>query len=134
MISRTKNRRVLFVPLAVILLAAAWLLLRPHQTEDQVAAEKARASFIETCKKQGRLANGGGQLSMDDATEESLDQYCSCVADHFDQALSAEEITAIGAGTASQETVAKLGGVVITCQAQHLLPKDGSAPSSAPAN
>lgn len=133
MISRVKNRRVLFVPLVVVLLAAVWLLVRSHQADDEAAAGKARASFIETCKQQGRLANGGGTLRMDDATEESLDQYCSCVADHFDQALSPAEINAVGAGTASRETVAKLNGVVTTCQAQHLLPKNGSDPA-APAN
>jgi hypothetical protein len=136
MISRLKRQRVLLVPLAVLLLAGGWLLLRSYDDRDVSSNAAARASFIETCKQQGRLANGGGQLRMDDATEESLDLYCTCVADHFDQALSPTEINAIGAGTASPETVTKLNGVVTTCQAQHLLPKAGSDPASpaAPAN
>ena len=123
-----KRRRALFVPLAVLLLAGGWLLLR-SQSNDDAEKQASRASFIETCKQQGRLANGGGQLRMDDATEEGLDHYCSCVADHFDRALGPDEINAVGAGTASQETLAKLNGVVTSCQAEHLLPKDGNDPA-----
>lgn len=124
-----KRRRVLFVPLAVLLLAGGWLVLRSQTSDDAADKQASRAGFIETCKQQGRLANGGGQLRMDDATEEGLDLYCSCVADHFDRALSPDEINAVGAGTASSETVTKLNGVVTSCQAEHLLPKDGNNPA-----
>lgn len=76
------------------------------------------------------MANGGGaQLRMDDATEEGLDLYCSCVADHFDRVLNPAEIMAVGAGTASQEVLARLNAVVATCQAQHLTPVPEAAPS-----
>jgi hypothetical protein len=129
MISRLKRQRALLIPLLVLLLAGGWLVLR-SQTKDTTLKDTSRASFIETCKQQGRLANGGGQLRMDDATEEGLDLYCACVADHFDQALNPDEINAVGAGTASPETVTKLNGVVTSCQAQHLLPKSGSDPAS----
>ena len=131
MIARSRLRGVLLLAVVVLLLAAVagwWFLLRDNADP---AANAARASFIETCKDQGRAANGGGQMRMDDATEDSLDRYCSCVADHFDQALSPAEIRAVGDGSASQEILAKLNRVVTTCQVEHLpIGTDQPAPAN----
>jgi len=109
-------------------LAGWWFLLRDSRDP---ATTAARANFIEACKQQGRVANGGGAMAMDDATEDSLDRYCSCVADHFDQALAPAEIRAVGDGSATQETLAKLNRVLNTCQVEHL-PLNSAPP--APAN
>ncbi|HVI90278.1 MAG TPA: hypothetical protein VM659_18375 [Dongiaceae bacterium] len=134
MISRSHKRRAL-IAVAVLVIAAVVLFLllnNLHQADPGKMA--ARASFITTCKEQGRLANGGGTaLRMDDATEEGLDRYCTCVADHFDQALSPAEIRAVGDGTASQDVLARLNAVMSTCQAEHLVPVPDSnaAPSGA---
>lgn len=132
MIARPRKFRVLLLAFAILaagVFAACWFLLRAGTDEQTVARQTARAGFIETCKQQGRAANGGGALRMDDATEERLDQYCSCIADHFDQALNQSEITAIGNGTASQESLAKLNGVLTTCRVEHLDQKDDPAPT-----
>ncbi|HVJ44343.1 MAG TPA: hypothetical protein VM639_22765 [Dongiaceae bacterium] len=129
MITHRSKRRALIVLAALVLVSAAGLALHFYLGGADAAREQARLGFIATCKEQGRVANGGGAaLRMDDATEEGLDLYCGCVADHFDQALTPAEITAVGAGTASQDVLARLNAVVSTCQAQHLTPAPEPAP------
>lgn len=129
MIPHSSKQRALMIVLAALVLIAAGALLLRDRLRPEAATEQARAHFIATCKEQGRMANGGGaQLRMDDATEEGLDLYCSCVADHLDRVLSPAEITAVGAGTASQQVLARLNAVVATCQAQHLTPAPEAAP------
>lgn len=135
MISRFRKLHLVLVlalalalTITLILISAFGLFRADNETSS--TDEKARASFIEACKQQGRAANGGGQLRMDDVTEEKLDLYCSCVADHFGQALTSAEIEAVGAGSASQETLAKLNNVVTTCQIEHLAPDNTDQPSN----
>jgi hypothetical protein len=133
MISRSTKRRVLIALVILILAAGAGFLLRNRITQEDPTKLAARADFITTCKEQGRLANGGGTaLRMDDATEDGLDRYCTCVADHFDRNLSPAEIRSVGDGSASQDVLAKLNAVMSTCQVEHLTPApdSGAAPSS----
>lgn len=127
MISRSIKRRALIALAVLIVAAGAVFLMRQKMPQEDPARMAARATFIGTCKEQGRLANGGGTaLRMDDATEDGLDRYCTCVADHFDQVLSPAEIRAVGDGTASQDVLARLNAVMSTCQVQHLTPAPAS--------
>jgi hypothetical protein len=133
MISRSTKRRALIALAVLIIAAGAGFLLRNRMTQEDPAKMAARAAFITTCKEQGRLANGGGTaLRMDDATEDGLDRYCTCVADHFDRSLSPAEIRSVGDGSASQDVLAKLNAVMSTCQVEHLTPApdSGAVPSS----
>ncbi|MDY0882408.1 hypothetical protein ACFPL7_22730 [Dongia soli] len=77
---------------------------------------------MKTCKQQGRIANGGGALAMDEATEEMLDSYCSCVADRLAKNLDAAEIGKIGDGSAGPETLAKLDRMVADCRQRSVKP------------
>lgn len=127
MIPRSNRRRALIALALLAIVAACLLALQRYLRQADSADTAARASFVSTCKEQGRLANGGGTaLRMDDATEDGLDRYCTCVADHFDKALSPAEIRAVGDGTASQDVLARLNAVMSTCQVQHLTPAPGS--------
>ncbi len=134
MISRSAKRYALIVLAALIVVAALFVALRGASQQSSTPDNAARASFIAACKEQGRIANGGGSaLRMDDTTEEGLDLYCSCVADHFDRALTPAEIQAVGDGSASKDVLAKLNAVMSTCQAEHLAPAPGAtgAPDNA---
>jgi|GEM_PF-5514554 len=133
MISRSIKRRALIALAILVFAAGAFFLLRNNLQQGDPAKMATRADFITTCKEQGRLANGGGTaLRMDDATEDGLDRYCTCVADHFDRSLSPAEIRAVGDGSASQDVLAKLNAVMSTCQVEHLTPAPDSdaTPSS----
>jgi hypothetical protein len=127
MIPRSIKQRVLISVAVLVIAGLAAFLLQNRMAPEDPAKTAARADFIGTCKEQGRLANGGGTaLRMDDATEDSLDRYCTCVADHFDKALSPAEIRTVGDGTASQDVLARLNAVMSTCQVQHLTPAPGT--------
>lgn len=130
------NRRSLVIAVVLIAIAAALVLYGRLPGGDSPEQQKARGDFIATCKLQGRAANGGGQLPMDDATEERLDLYCSCIADRLDQVLTPIEIGSVGGGTASPDVLKKLNGVVTACQSQHLAPAPAGETTSpaAPAN
>jgi hypothetical protein len=122
MITFLRAKRAIILLILLAAAGLAWLTLRPVQQGDAAAAQKARADFIATCKLQGRVANGGAAMPMDDATEDHLDHYCSCMADRLDQVLTPIEIGAIGGGTAGDDVMTKLGGVVAVCQQQNLAP------------
>ena len=136
MIAFFRPRHVLILLAVLVVAGFVWIVTTHLPSGGSDAAQKARGDFIATCKLQGRVANGGGQLPMDDATEEHLDLYCSCIADRLDQVLTPIGIGAVGGGTASQDVLKKLTGVVAACQSQHLTPvpnTDATNPS-APAN
>lgn len=122
MIALIRARHAVILLILIALAGLAWAVLGYLHQGDSAAAQKARADFIATCKLQGRVANGGATLPMDDVTEDRLDRYCSCMADRLDQVLTPIEIGAIGGGTAGDYVMKKLGGVVAACQAQNLMP------------
>jgi hypothetical protein len=105
--------------LAALLAGAAYYYL---QIKGEEANAANRANFMQTCKQQGRIANGGGALAMDDATEEMLDRYCGCVADRLQRNLDAVEIGKIGDGSARPETLAKLDRMVADCRQRSVVP------------
>jgi hypothetical protein len=116
---RTIPLILLGLTLAVLVGAGAYYYLHDGRTAQQAAD---RANFMKTCKQQGRLANGGGALAMDDATEEMLDTYCGCVADRLEQTLDEVEIGKIGDGSAAPETLAKLDRMVADCRQRSVKP------------
>jgi hypothetical protein len=93
------------------------------------ARDSERTGFITTCKQQGRIANGGGALAMDDATEAALDRYCGCVADRLERALDPVEMGKIGDGSATPDSLAKLDRVVAACRVQALKPAQDDQPT-----
>ncbi len=116
---------------AVLIVGGGYLYLRDltgggHESE-AVAAQ--RASFMASCKQQGRIANGGGALAMDDATEEALDRYCGCVADRLEQTLDPIEIGKIGDGSATPDILAKLERIVAACRVQVITPSPDNKPA-----
>jgi type II secretory pathway pseudopilin PulG len=130
------SRWRLVIAAIVIAIAAAAAVYGYSAGDNNPEQQKSRSDFIATCKLQGRAANGGAQLPMDDATEERLDLYCSCIADCLDQVLTPIEIGSIGGGTASPEVLKKLNGIVNACQSQHLTPApaDETTSPTTPAN
>jgi hypothetical protein len=110
---------ILGLILAFLIGAGIYYYLHDGRSGQQ---EADRANFMQTCKQQGRIANGGGVLAMDDATEEMLDSYCGCVADRLEQNLDEVEIGKIGDGSAAPETLAKLDRMVADCRQRSIKP------------
>ncbi len=80
-----------------------------------IAAEAVR-QFRNTCVKEARHANGGGDLVMDDATEAKIGGYCGCVADGLVAKVSPLEIAKIPDGTVSDNTLKLLDAIVADCR------------------
>src|SRR5260221_11086281 len=108
MIAFFRPRHVLILLAVLVVAGFVWIVTTHLPSGGGDAAQKARGDFIATCKLQGRVANGGGQLPMDDATEEHLDLYCTCIADPPEQVLTPVQIRGVGGGAARQEVVRKV--------------------------
>jgi hypothetical protein len=80
-----------------------------------IAAEAVQ-QFRNTCVKEARHANGGGDLVMDDATEAKIGDYCGCVADGLVAKASPMEIAKIPDGTVSDDTLKLLDAIVADCR------------------
>jgi len=115
----------LFIIVALVI-GGGYFYLRSHGDDERTAR---RASFIGTCKQQGRIANGGGALAMDDATENVLDQYCGCVADRLEQAFDPVEMGKIGDGSAAPETLTKLDRIISVCRVTAIKPDQSHQPN-----
>ena len=100
----------------VLVLAVAYL------TQFRIAAPTPWAqslqSFRNDCAKAARHANGGGDLVMDDATEEKIGAYCGCVADAMQSNVEPAEIEKIGRGQPSDKTVQLMSRIVEGCKPQ----------------
>jgi hypothetical protein len=79
-------------------------------------APEAIQQFRNTCVKEARHANGGGDLVMDDQTEAKIGAYCGCVSDALMAKVSPTEIASIADGTASTETLQRLDAIVGNCR------------------
>lgn len=73
-------------------------------------------SFRNDCMKAARHANGGGDLVMDDATEEKIGAYCGCMAEAMQSNVEPAEIEKIGRGQASDTTVQLLSRIAEGCK------------------
>ncbi len=110
-----------------LLLAVAVLILGGFYTYDR-AVQRQRAlpgiaadalqQFRNTCVKEARHANGGGDLVMDDATEAKIGGYCGCVADGLVAKVAPMEIARIADGKMSDDTLRRLDVIVADCRAK----------------
>ena len=107
----------LILSVLVLALAATYLVDRAQQSPDPIPPE-ALQHFRDTCAKAARRANGGGDLVMDDATEEKIGAYCSCMAGAVAGNVPPAEITRIAQGTASDTTMQLLTRIVEGCKPQ----------------
>jgi len=103
---------VLVMVLAVVYLTQFRINAPADGTREAVSA------FRTTCIKAARHANGGGDLVMDDDTEEKIDRYCGCMVNAVQSNVPPEEITRIAQGQTSEKTLALLGRIVDGCKAQ----------------
>jgi hypothetical protein len=81
-------------------------------------ATEAVQQFKNTCVKEARHANGGGDLVMDDETEAKIGGYCGCVADGLVAKASPLEIAKIPDGTVGNDTLKLLDAIVADCRAK----------------
>jgi hypothetical protein len=107
----------LILSILVVAIAAAYLLDRAQQSARPIAPE-ALQEFRNTCMKQARRANGGGDLVMDEATEAKLGAYCGCMAEAMKSNVEPAEIEKIGRGQAGDKTVQLLSRIAEGCKPQ----------------
>jgi hypothetical protein len=115
----TVTRRQTSTALVVLVLVLAVVYL----TEFRVTVPAspwavALQSFRNDCVKAARHANGGGDLVMDDATEEKIGAYCGCVAEAMQSNVEPAEIEKIGRGQARDTTVQMMSRIVEGCKPQ----------------
>jgi hypothetical protein len=79
-------------------------------------ATEAVQQFRNTCVKEARHANGGGDLVMDDETEAKIGGYCGCVADGLVAKASPLEMAKIPDGTVGADTLKLLDAIVADCR------------------
>jgi hypothetical protein len=118
----TRRQFSLALSVLVLLLGVGYVYLRlmpaccaPPQPS---IATEAVQQFRNTCVKQARHANGGGDLVMDDVTEAKIGAYCGCVADGLVAKAAPMEIAKIPDGTVSAETLKLLDAIVGDCRAK----------------
>jgi hypothetical protein len=103
----------------VMVLAVAYVTAVMNQTPPaQKPWAVALQSFRNDCAKAARHANGGGDLVMDDATEEKIGAYCGCMADAIESNVEPSEIEKIGRGQPSDKTVQLLSRIAEGCKPQ----------------
>src|SRR4051812_23685235 len=115
----TPSRRQTSTGLVVLVLVLAVVYL----TQFRIAAPPsswagALQAFRNDCTKAARHANGGGDLVMDDATEEKIGAYCGCMAEAMKSNVEPAEIEKIGRGQASDTTVQLLSRIAEGCKPQ----------------
>jgi hypothetical protein len=115
----TVSRRHFSLILSILVLAigATYLMDRAQQSPQPIAPE-ALQSFRNDCARVARHANGGGDLVMDDATEERIGAYCGCMAEAIESNVAPTEIEKIGRGQASDQTVQLLSRIAEGCKPQ----------------
>lgn len=107
----------LILAILVLAVAATYLVDRAQQATRPLAPEALQA-FRNDCAKAARHANGGGDLVMDDATEEKIGAYCGCMAAAIESNVEPAEIEKIGRGQVSVKTVQLLSRIAEGCKPQ----------------
>jgi len=117
---RTRRQFSLTLSVLVLILGAGYAYYRvmpdccapPMPT----IASEAVQQFRNTCVKEARHANGGGDLVMDDETEAKIGAYCGCVADGMVAKVPPTEIAKIADNTVSDDTLKLLDAIVADCR------------------
>jgi hypothetical protein len=116
----TRRRFSLALSVLVLILGAGYAYTRVmppccSPPAPSIAAE-AIQQFRNTCVKEARHANGGGDLVMDDETEAKIGTYCGCVADGLTAKVPPTEIAKIADGTVGDDTLKRLDAIVADCR------------------
>jgi len=114
----TPSRRQTSTAMIVLVLVLAVVYLTQFRIAAPTPWAQALQSFRNDCVKAARHANGGGDLVMDDATEEKIGAYCGCVADAMQSNVEPAEIEKIGRGQPSDKTVQLMSRIVEGCKPQ----------------
>jgi ApbE superfamily uncharacterized protein (UPF0280 family) len=104
----------------VLILGAGYAYYRvmpPCCAPPGIAAEAVQ-QFRNTCVKEARHANGGGDLAMDDETEAKIGAYCGCVSDGLEAKVPPIEIAKIADNAVSDDTLKRLDAIVADCRAK----------------
>ncbi len=112
----SRRRFSLSLSILVLVIAAGYLVYWPSCCAPQPVEASALAQFRDTCVKAARHANGGGDLVMDDATEEKIGAYCGCVSDAVAANVPTPEIARIAQGQTSDATLSLLDRIVDGCK------------------
>jgi len=112
----TVSRRQISTASVVLVLVLAVVYLTEFRIVPASPSSDAMQAFRNTCVKSARHANGGGDLVMDDATEEKIGAYCGCVGDAVAGNVPPAEIEKIAQGTASDTTMQLLTRIVEGCK------------------
>jgi hypothetical protein len=118
--SLSRRRISMALSIAVLILAGMYVYARSTcctPPAPGIAAE-AMQQFKNTCTREARHANGGGDLAMDEDTEAKIGAYCGCVADGLSARVPPLEVAKIADGTMSDETIKKLDAIVADCRAK----------------
>ena len=114
----TPSRRQTSTALVILVLVLAVVYLTQFRIAAPTPWAQSLQSFRNDCVKAARHANGGGDLVMDDATEEKIGAYCGCVADAMQGNVEPAEIEKIGRGQPSDKTVELMSRIVEGCKPQ----------------
>jgi hypothetical protein len=115
----TVTRRQTSTALVVLVLVLAVVYLTPFRIAAPPSPwAAALQSFRNDCVKLARHANGGGDLVMDDATEDKIGAYCGCMAEVMQSNVQPAEIEKIGRGQPSDTTVQLLSRIAEGCKPQ----------------
>ena len=113
----TASRRQVSTGMIILVMVLAVAYLAVYRINAPAGGtQEAMQTFRNTCMKAARHANGGGDLVMDDATEEKIGAYCGCVADSVAGNVAPDEITRIAQGSASATTMQLLTRIVDGCK------------------
>ena len=112
----TVSRRQISTALVILVLVLAVVYLTQFRITPGSPPTEAMQAFRSTCTKAARHANGGGDLVMDDATEEKIGAYCGCVADAVESNAAPGEIAKIAQGKVSDTTMQLLSHIVEGCK------------------
>jgi hypothetical protein len=114
----TRRHFSLTLSVLVLLAGAGYAYYRTMPpTRPSIAAEAVQ-QFRNTCVKEARHANGGGDLVMDDATEARIGGYCGCVADGLVAKVPPEQMAKIADSDVDDDMVKLLDAIVAGCQAK----------------
>ena len=113
----TRRQFSLSLSVLVLILGAGYAYYSVMQTSTP------SQQFRNTCVKEARHANGGGDLVMDDETEAKIGAYCGCVADTLVAKVPPSEIAKIADGTVGDDTLKRLDAIVADCRANLVTPR-----------
>ena len=102
----------------VLLAGAGYAYYRTTPPARPSIAAEAVQQFRNTCVKEARHANGGGDLVMDDATEARIGAYCGCVADGLVAKVPPEQMAQIADSEVSDDMAQLLDAIVADCQSK----------------